>query len=106
MSKGHHKAADHHPIITVGDLIDELCRLPDTAVVHFRCPMLDQELTFYRLRKRSKDAVEIAVNAYPNSPPIVASADHAFHARRHAASAPSLGDSTLLHKASLHKARG
>ena len=35
MSKGHHKTVAHPPIITVGDLIDELCRLPDTAVVHF-----------------------------------------------------------------------
>lgn len=99
MSKGHHKAADHHPIITVGELIDELCRLPDTAVVHFRCPMLDQELTFHRLRKRSKEAIEIAVNAYPNSPPVVPSADAAFHARRRPASAPPLGDGALLHKA-------
>ncbi|MBR0987919.1 hypothetical protein [Bradyrhizobium liaoningense] len=99
MSKGHHKAVDHPPIITVGELIDELCRLPDTAIVHFRCPMLDQELTFYRLRKRSKDAVEIAVNAYPNSPPVVPSSDPVFHARRHSASSPSLRDGVLLHKA-------
>jgi hypothetical protein len=98
MSKGHHKATDHPPIITVGELIDELCRLPDTAVVHFRCPMLDQELTFYRLRKRSKDTVEIAVNAYPNSPPVVPSSGPAFHAPRHAASSPSLRDGAHLHK--------
>ncbi|MBR0844140.1 hypothetical protein JQ607_28410 [Bradyrhizobium liaoningense] len=99
MSKGHHKAVDHPPIITVGELIDELCRLPDTAVVHFRCPMLDQELTFYRLRKRSKDVVEIAVNAYPESPPVVPSSDAAFGTRKHSASSPSLGDGALLHKA-------
>ncbi|AWM02165.1 hypothetical protein [Bradyrhizobium amphicarpaeae] len=99
MSKGHHKAVDHPPIITVGELIDELCRLPDTAVVHFRCPMLDQELTFYRLRKRSKDAVEIAVNAYPNSPPVVPSSNPAFHARGDAAPPSSLRDGGLLHKA-------
>ncbi|MGL3108479.1 hypothetical protein [Bradyrhizobium sp. BR 1432] len=98
MSKGHHKTVDHPPIITVGELIDELCRLPDTAVVHFRCPMLDQELTFYRLRKRSKDVVEIAVNAYPESPPVVPSSDPAFHTRRHPASSPSLRDDALLHK--------
>lgn len=97
MSKGHPKAVDHPPIITVGELIDELCRLPDTAVVHFRCPMLDQELTFYRLRKRSKDAVEIAVNAYPDSPP-VPSSDPAFHTRKHAASSPSVRDGAALHK--------
>ncbi|RZN10174.1 hypothetical protein CWO91_14100 [Bradyrhizobium genosp. SA-3] len=99
MSKGHHKTVDHPPIITVGELIDELCRLPDTAVVHFRCPMLDQELTFYSLRKRSKDVVEIAVNADPESPPVVPSSDPAFHTRRHQASSPSLRDGPLLHKA-------
>ncbi|MEY9185977.1 hypothetical protein ABIG06_007532 [Bradyrhizobium sp. USDA 326] len=100
MSKGHHKAVDHPPIITVGELIDELCRLPDTAVVHFRCPMFDQELTFYRLRKRSKDAVEIAVNAYPDSPPVVPS-DPALHTRKHPASSPS-----LRYGAALQKTRG
>ncbi|WP_128926618.1 hypothetical protein [Bradyrhizobium guangxiense] len=98
MSKGHHKTADHPPIITVGELIDELCRLPDTAIVHFRCPMFDQELTFYRLRKRSKDAVEIAVNAYPESPPVVPSSDPALNARRHSAASPSLRDGAFLHK--------
>jgi len=100
MSKAHHKAVDHPPIITVGELIDELCRLPDTAVVHFRCPMLEQELTFYRLRKRSKDAVEIAVNAYPESPPVVpATNGGAIHPRRHASTAPPVRESALLHKA-------
>ncbi len=98
MSKGHPKAVDHPPIITVGELIDELCRLPDTAVVHFRCPMLDQELTFYRLRKRSRDAVEIAVNAYPDSAPVVPSSDPAFHMRRHSVSSPPLRDGAALHK--------
>ena len=99
MSKAHHKAVDHPPIITVGELIDELCRLPDTAVVHFHCPMLEQELTFYRLRKRSKDVVEIAVNAYPESPPVVPTANGAFHARRHATASPSVREGALLHKA-------
>ncbi|MCA1377990.1 MULTISPECIES: hypothetical protein [Bradyrhizobium] len=98
MSKGHPKAVDHPPIITVGELIDELCRLPDTAIVHFRCPMFDQELTFYRLRRRSKDAVEIAVNAYPDSPPVVPSSDPAFHTRRHSASAPLPRDGAALQK--------
>jgi hypothetical protein len=95
MSKGHHNGGANPPIITVGELIDELCRLPDTAIVHFHCPMLDQELTFYRLRKRSKDSVEIAVNAYPDSPPIVPTSDRAFQARRHS---PSVRDGGLLHK--------
>ena len=96
MSKGHHKAVAHPPIITVGDLIDELCRLPDTAVVHFRCPMLDQELTFERLRKRSKDEVEIAISAYPESPPVVPSSGATFRART---PSPSLHNGALLHKA-------
>jgi hypothetical protein len=78
MSKAHHKTVDHPSIITVGELIDELCRLPDTAVVHFRCPMLNQELTFHCLRKQSKDVVEIAVSAYPESPPVVPSSDGAL----------------------------
>ncbi|MBR0826793.1 hypothetical protein JQ596_14680 [Bradyrhizobium manausense] len=99
MSKANHKAVPHPPIITVGELIDELCRLPDTAIVHFRCPMLDQELTFYRLRRRSKDAVEIAVNAYPESPPVVPSDGRAFHVRKHAAPSPSLRESAVLQKA-------
>ncbi|MBR0690620.1 hypothetical protein JQ612_07555 [Bradyrhizobium manausense] len=100
MSKSHHKADAHPAIITVGDLIDELCRLPDTAVVHFRCPMLDQELTFHRLRRRSKDDVEIAVNAYPDSPPVVPSSAPAFHARRRSGSAPPAHNGSLLHKTS------
>ncbi|WP_245508545.1 hypothetical protein [Bradyrhizobium zhanjiangense] len=65
MSEAIRNATADPPIITVGDLIDELCRLPDTALVSFHCPMLDHELTFYHVRKRSKDLVEIEVNAYP-----------------------------------------
>lgn len=99
MSKGHHNAVAHPPIITVGELIDELCRLPDTAVVHFRCPMLEQDLTFYRLRKRSKDAVEIAVNVYPESPPVVPSSEADFHARRRSAPSPPAHNGGLVHKA-------
>jgi hypothetical protein len=99
MSKGHHSAADHPPIITVGELIDELCRLPDTAVVHFRCPMLEQELTFYRLRKRSRDVVEIAVNTYPESPPVVPVANGGIHPRSRATASPSVREAALLHKA-------
>lgn len=99
MSKAMHRTIVDPPLITVGELIDELCRLPDTAVVHFRCPALDQELTFYHLRKRSKDAVEIAVNAYPESPPIVPPSDAAFHARRQSLRSPSLRKDALPRKA-------
>ena len=77
MSKAIREAVVHPPIITVGELIDELCRLPDRAAVNFRCPMLEQEFRFYRLRKRSKDVVEIEINTYPESPPVVPSADDA-----------------------------
>lgn len=99
MSKAHHKAVDHPPIITVGELIDELCRLPDTAVVHFRCPMLDQELTFYHLRKRSKDAVEIAINTYPESPPVVPTSNGRFHRRRQIDASSPVREGEVLHKA-------
>lgn len=98
MSKGHHRAVAHPPIITVGDLIDELCRLPDTAVVHFRCPSLDQELTFERLRKRSKDDVEIAISVYPESPPVVPSSDGTFRARPRSGSSPPTHNGGVLHK--------
>jgi hypothetical protein len=94
MSKAMHRTVVDPPLLTVGELIDELCRLPDTAVVHFRCPALDQELTFYRIRKRSKDAVEIAVNTYPESPPVVPSANG-----RQSTRSPALREEALLHKA-------
>lgn len=99
MSKAMHRTLVDPPLLTVGELIDELCRLPDTAVVHFRCPALDQELTFYRLRKRSKDAVEIAVNTYPESPPVVPSSNAALHARRHSPPSSSVREEALLRKA-------
>src|SRR5262245_31970193 len=71
MRKAIREAIAQPPIITVGELIDELCRLSDRAAVNFRCPMLNQEFRFYRFRKRSKDVVEIEINAYPESPPVV-----------------------------------
>jgi hypothetical protein len=98
MNKAMHRAVVGPPIITVGELIDELCRLPDTAIVHFRCPTLDQELTFYRLRKRSKDAVEIAVNVYPESPPVVPSSGAVFDATKHSPPSPPLRGSADLRK--------
>ena len=99
MSKGHHNAVDHPSIITVGELIDQLCRLPDTAVVHFRCPTLEQELTFDRLRKRSKDAVEIAISPYPESPPVVPSSEPDFRPGRRSASSPPAHNGAHLQKA-------
>ena len=98
MSKAIRKTVAHPPNITVGELIDELCRLPDTAAVSFRCPMLEQELTFYRLRKRSKDIVEVEVNAYPQSPPVAPSAA-TLRARKQAHHPPPTHDGAHLHKA-------
>lgn len=72
MSKAIRKIVADPPIMTVGDLIDQLCRLPDTALVSVHCPMLEQELTFHRLRRRSADVVEIEVNAYPHRVPSAA----------------------------------
>ncbi|MDH2345226.1 hypothetical protein [Bradyrhizobium sp. SSUT77] len=97
MSKAIHEAT-YPPIITVGELIDELCRLPDTATIRFHCPMLEQELAFYRLRKRTKDLVEIEVNAYPESPPVVPSASAALRARKKSHHPRSLRDGALAHK--------
>ena len=77
MSHAIRGAAIHPPTITVGELIDELCRWPDRAAVNFRCPLLEQEFRFYRLQRRSKDVVEIEVNLYPESPPVAPSTDAA-----------------------------
>lgn len=89
------REATYPALITVGELIDELCRLPDTATIRFHCPMLEQELAFYRLRKRAKDLVEIEVNAYPESPPVVPLADTARKKSHHPR---SLRDGALAHK--------
>ncbi len=99
MSKAIRNGLAHHPpVITVGDLIDELCRLPDTACVSFRCPALDHELTFHRLRKRSREIVEIEVDACSEGPAVVPSADGAFHAGRQRPQLHSRRETALLHK--------
>ena len=68
------KAITQIPIITVDELISELCRWPDRAAVNFRCNLLEQEFRFYRLQERSKGVIEIAINPYPESPPVVPTA--------------------------------
>jgi hypothetical protein len=73
MSKAVRETATHCHTITLGELIDELSRLPDRTAVHFRCPRLEQDFRFYRFRKQSKDVVEIEINTYPESPPVVPS---------------------------------
>ena len=63
--------AEGPPIITVGELKAELGRWSDGAAVTFRCPLLDQELRFYRVQSPSEDAVQIELNQYPETPPVL-----------------------------------
>ncbi len=72
MSKTMSRSAET-AVITVGELISELCRCPDHAAVIFRCPLQQQELSFCRLQTRSQGVVEIELNHYPRSPPVVPS---------------------------------
>ena len=68
------KSASHSldsPTITVGQLISELCRWPDHAVVTFRCPHHKQELSFDHIESRSKSSVEIELDPAPESAPVV-----------------------------------
>jgi hypothetical protein len=60
-------------IITVGELKAELSRWQDSAAVTFRCPLQGQELRFYRIQSPSKDAVQIKLNQYPETPPVLPS---------------------------------
>ena len=57
--------------ITVGELKAELNRLPEHAAVTFRCPLQEQEFRFYRLQSPLQDVVEIELNQYPETPPVV-----------------------------------
>jgi hypothetical protein len=57
--------------MTVGDLISELCRWPDHAVVTFRCPLQKHELRFGRIQARSKGNVEIEFEPAPEIAPVV-----------------------------------
>jgi hypothetical protein len=59
------------PIITVGELKAELSRWPDHAAVTFRCPLQQQEFRFYRFQGSSENVVEIELNQYPETPPVV-----------------------------------
>ncbi|MCC8957227.1 hypothetical protein H8B02_28475 [Bradyrhizobium sp. Pear77] len=60
-------------IITVGELKAELNRLPDHAAVTFRCPLKEQEFRFYRFQRPSPHVIEIELNQYPETPPVVPS---------------------------------
>jgi hypothetical protein len=61
------------PIITVGELKIELSRWQDNAAVTFRCPLQNQEFRFYRLQSPSKDVVQLELNQYPETPPVLPS---------------------------------
>ena len=49
--------------MTVGDLISELCRWPDHALVKFRHPLQHQELRFDHIESGTKGIVEIELAA-------------------------------------------
>jgi hypothetical protein len=58
-------------IITVGDLISELCRWPDHAAVTFWSPLQPQHFRFCRIATRAKGTVEIELEQASESPPIM-----------------------------------
>jgi hypothetical protein len=73
MSEIPSQSAEGPPIITVGELKAELSRWPDGAAVTFRCPLQAQELRFYRVQSPSNDIVQVELNQYPETPPVVPS---------------------------------
>ena len=58
-------------VVTVGDLIGELCRWPDHAKVKFRCALQQQELRFDRIENLSKGTIEIELEPAPESAPVI-----------------------------------
>jgi hypothetical protein len=58
-------------IITVGELKAELSRWQDNAAVTFRCPLQSQDFRFYRIQTPSNDVVQIELNQYPETPPVL-----------------------------------
>ena len=73
MSEVPSQSSEGPPIITVGELKAELSRWEDGAAVTFRCPLQNQELRFYRAQSPSKDVVQIELNLYPETPPVLPS---------------------------------
>ena len=57
--------------MTVGDLITELCRWPDHAIIKFRCPEHSAALSFSRVASHSKGVVDIELHPAPETAPIV-----------------------------------
>ena len=61
------------PLLTVAELKMELGRWSDQATVNFRCPIMDQEFRFYRSHSPALNVVEIVLNTYPQTPPVIPS---------------------------------
>jgi hypothetical protein len=59
------------PLLTVAELKVELGRWSDQATVNFCCPILDQEFRFYRSHSPAFNVVEIVLNTYPQTPPVI-----------------------------------
>ena len=60
----------HGASITVGELITELCRLPDHATVRFHCESTSGTLRFGGVKPLSPRAVEIELDLASETPPI------------------------------------
>jgi hypothetical protein len=58
-------------IMTVGELISELCRQPDHATISIRCPLQDQRFSVFRIECRSPGMVEIELDPTPDCAPVV-----------------------------------
>lgn len=71
MNRNASKLAPDMPIITVGDLITELCTWPDHATVKFTCPRSSAVLCFSRVESLSQGIVEIELQPAPEIAPIV-----------------------------------
>ena len=65
---------NERPLLTVGELKVELNRWPDHAAVNFCCPLRGQAFRFYRSQSPSPDIVEIELNEYPETPPVIPAA--------------------------------
>jgi hypothetical protein len=55
--------------MAVGELISELCRLPDHAVVSFRSPIQKHEMRFSRIGRQSTGSVELELEQAPENAP-------------------------------------
>ena len=58
-------------IMTVGELISQLCRWSDNATVTFRCSLHQEELRDHRIESRSKGIIDIELDPAPRAAPVV-----------------------------------